>query len=75
MAKGASDLVTSLQQAGATIEVASCDVADSKQLEATLQNCSKSLPPIRGVIQGAMVLEVGYSPAQALAIASNLGLV
>ncbi|KAL9102129.1 MAG: hypothetical protein Q9163_002690 [Psora crenata] len=56
-AKGASDLVSSLQQAGAVVKVLACDVANLEQLEAVLQSCSNSLPQIRGVIQGAMVLQ------------------
>lgn len=51
-------VVTSLQERGCTVSVQACDVADESQLEAALQQCrAENLPPIRGVIQGAMVLK------------------
>ncbi|GAB1210912.1 hypothetical protein ATERTT37_000022 [Aspergillus terreus] len=51
-------VVTSLQERGCTVSVQACDVADESQLEAALQQCrTENLPPIRGVIQGAMVLK------------------
>ena len=58
MAKGTTELVKDLEQAGATIKVEACDVSNPGQLENTLKGCSRSLPPIRGVMQGAMVLQV-----------------
>ena len=35
-----------------------CDVGDKASLEATLKECAKTLPPIKGVVTGAMVLKV-----------------
>jgi len=37
-----------------------CDVADKKSLGDVLDEC-KSLPPIRGLVTGAMVLHVSFS--------------
>ncbi|KAL8784315.1 MAG: hypothetical protein Q9195_009094 [Heterodermia aff. obscurata] len=56
-ANHASDLVASLQQEGASVKVLACDVANREQLEAALRDCADTCPPIRGVIQGAMVLQ------------------
>ena len=58
-ASGAVDSVEALERSGAVITVRKCDVADKTALSAVLQDCSQTLPPIRGVIQGAMVLKVG----------------
>ncbi|CAG7997677.1 unnamed protein product [Penicillium salamii] len=52
----AQDTVSALQAAGCTASVLACDVADSAQLTSTLETARHQLPPIRGVIQGAMVL-------------------
>lgn len=35
-----------------------CDVTDIRQLQSVLEDSAKSMPPVRGVIQGAMVLRV-----------------
>ena len=53
-----ADAVEALRKPGVTIEVRICDVADKEGLSATLLDCAQTLPPIRGVIQGAMVLKV-----------------
>ncbi|KAL8839294.1 MAG: hypothetical protein Q9170_001811 [Blastenia crenularia] len=55
--QGASDLISTLEEQGVKVEVIGCDVADTKQLDAALQRCSRTLPPICGLIQGAMVLQ------------------
>ena len=47
-----------LQQAGVRLRAYACDVSDLEQLDQTLGLCSKEMPPIRGVIQSAMVLRV-----------------
>ena len=57
-AKGALALVKSLEQWGTKVKVIQCDVAETKDLNAQLDQCATEMPPIRGVIQGAMVLQV-----------------
>ena len=57
-AEGASALVDSLAKRGAKVKVIGCDVADTEALNQGLDQCATSMPPIRGVIQGAMVLQV-----------------
>jgi NAD(P)-dependent dehydrogenase (short-subunit alcohol dehydrogenase family) len=46
-----------LEEQGCIVRAIACDVADSRQLAIALQTCT-DMPPIRGVIQGAMVLQV-----------------
>ena len=41
---------------GAIMAVFACDVADRSRLTAVIEKCTKTLPPIRGVIQAAMNL-------------------
>ncbi|KAL6718615.1 hypothetical protein ACLMJK_002849 [Lecanora helva] len=52
----AGQLIEQLGADGVTTEVHSCDVSNEDELAKTLQNCSRTMPPIKGVIQGAMVL-------------------
>ena len=57
-ATGAADAVAALKKPGVSITVRKCDVSDKQGLSAVLENCVQTLPPIRGVVQGAMVLKV-----------------
>ena len=57
-ARGAIDAVEVLKRPGVVITVRKCDVTDKDGLSSVLQDCVQTLPPIRGVIQGAMVLKV-----------------
>ena len=54
--EAARDTVSALHVADCTATVFACDVADAAQLASTLETARQKLPPIRGVIQGAMVL-------------------
>lgn len=49
-------LIEDVRPMGATITVKACDVADAPSVQALVQECSRTLPPIRGVIHAAMVL-------------------
>jgi len=51
-------LTSELKEAGCRVAVHSCDVADTAQFVQMLQKVGQAMPPIRGVIQGAMVLKV-----------------
>ncbi|PFH62881.1 hypothetical protein XA68_11437 [Ophiocordyceps unilateralis] len=44
------------QQLGATITVKPCNVANEGSVRQVVEDCTRSLPPIRGVIHAAMVL-------------------
>ncbi|KAI4193624.1 MAG: hypothetical protein LQ348_002826 [Seirophora lacunosa] len=50
-------LVEELQVQGVTVATPSCDVSDRAALERTLDHCRETMPPIRGCVQGAMVLK------------------
>ena len=54
----ARDTVQSLKEKGALVAVYSCDITDSSKVEATMSQAAKEMPPIKGVIQGAMLLRV-----------------
>ncbi|KAI4272255.1 MAG: hypothetical protein LQ337_005421 [Flavoplaca oasis] len=41
---------------GVNVSVLQCDVADEDQVRTVIEHCSKFMPPIRGIIHGAMVL-------------------
>ncbi|MCJ1437155.1 hypothetical protein MMC27_006540 [Xylographa pallens] len=49
-------LIDELAKVGATIAVHKCDVANKGQLEALIKESAETMPPIRGVIHGVMVL-------------------
>ena len=57
-ATGAADAIAALRAPGVLVTVRKCDVSDKQMLSAVLANCVQTLPPIRGVVQGAMVLKV-----------------
>lgn len=42
---------------GCRVYAQACDIADKESVDAAFEICSKVMPPIRGVIQGAMVLQ------------------
>ena len=43
---------------GCRVKLAGCDISDESHLARVLRSCVQEMPPIRGVIQGAMVLQV-----------------
>jgi len=51
--------VRELEAAGARVVVECADVADAEALAAVLERAAQTLPPLRGVIHGAMVLRDG----------------
>lgn len=54
--KGVPDLVEELREQGVNLVVAKCDVADLAQVQNVVSGCQVSMPPIKGVIHGAMTL-------------------
>lgn len=52
------ELVDQLIGQGVNTQVIKCDVSKVSQLQEALDQASQSMPPIRGCVQGAMVLEV-----------------
>lgn len=57
--EAASDGVAGLRAAGAEVTVEACDVADRARLDEVLERAARALPPIRGVLHTAMVLDDG----------------
>jgi hypothetical protein len=47
-----------LKDTGCSAHVFTCDVSDEARLTQVLDECKSTLPPVRGLIQGAMTLEV-----------------
>nr|UPX44674.1 Type I Iterative PKS [Penicillium fuscum]UXX61831.1 Type I Iterative PKS [Penicillium fuscum] len=55
----AAALASDLSQVGCQVKAVSCNVSSGSDLADSLRQCQEDgLPPIRGVIQGAMVLKV-----------------
>ena len=55
----ASEQLEKLEQAGACVKVAQADVSDSKQLNCVWSEIEGTLPPLRGIIHAAGVLDEG----------------
>lgn len=53
-----SPLAAELEDSGCRVFEVGCDVSDATALARALRLCKEELPPIRGVVQGAMVLKV-----------------
>jgi NAD(P)-dependent dehydrogenase (short-subunit alcohol dehydrogenase family) len=54
----ARNLVKELTAEGARIAAYACDLGDEHRLRLVLEEVSRDFPPIKGVIQGAMVIRV-----------------
>lgn len=57
------ELINEMAALGANIVVRRCDVASSDSVDNLIRNELVGLPPVRGVVHGAMVLHVSYSPS------------
>jgi hypothetical protein len=53
-------LLADLEAAKCKVCVYTCDVSDEHRLADVLNECQKNMPPIKGVIQGAMKLVVSF---------------
>ncbi|KAJ4247422.1 hypothetical protein NW762_013097 [Fusarium torreyae] len=53
----AQELMRDLAAAGVTAYAPQCDVSDRTVLENVLDECAKMMPPIKGCVQGSMVLK------------------
>ena len=58
MNEQALSLVESAKGLGTTVYVKKCDVGDEEQLKQVISELKDKLPPIRGIVQSAMILEV-----------------
>ncbi|KAL6720039.1 hypothetical protein ACLMJK_001960 [Lecanora helva] len=53
----AKETIQALRNQGATVAAYSCDIANTVEVQRVVDQCSNEFPPIRGAIQGAMVLK------------------
>ena len=56
----ARDMLAEMRENGVCVEVPSCDVTDHYALQTTIAECSEKMPPIKGCVQGSMVLNVRF---------------
>ena len=56
--KTALELLDELKAKGVTVAAPICDISDEQALVSALNVCSRTMPPIKGCIQGSMVLKV-----------------
>lgn len=54
--KGINELVEELKEKEVNVVVVKCDIADRTQVQKMVSECRSTLPPIKGVIHGAMAL-------------------
>lgn len=52
------DLVSKLEESHVTIMSPKCDIASRVAVEAALESCRSVMPPVRGCINAANVLQV-----------------
>lgn len=57
----AKDQIDASNAAGSNIVVRRCDVSERAEVEALIQTGLVDMPPVRGIIHGAMVLHVSQS--------------
>jgi len=53
----AQQTINTLEQTGAKVIIAKADVSQSQDVAEVLNNIEQSMPPLRGIIHGAMVLD------------------
>ncbi|KAF1850314.1 uncharacterized protein K460DRAFT_372604 [Cucurbitaria berberidis CBS 394.84] len=58
----AQEQIAALNDTGANIVVRRCDVADRSDVDSLISSGLADLPPVRGIIHGAMVLHVSLPP-------------
>ncbi|KAL9121038.1 MAG: hypothetical protein Q9187_002404 [Circinaria calcarea] len=57
--EAAIELVNEMKDEGIVIAAPSCDVSNPNSLSLVLDSCAKYMPPIKGCVQGSMVLKDG----------------
>lgn len=56
--EAALELLDEMKMKGVNIVAPACDISDEQALLSVLKTCSRDMPPIKGCIQGSMVLQV-----------------
>ena len=59
----AKHVVEEIQSLGVKIEAPPCNIVNENEVAAVLKKAGQSMPPIKGCMQGAMVLRVSRSRA------------
>lgn len=62
--KAASEIVRYLRQQGVTVAAPKCDASSLASLSKALGDCGEAMPPVRGCINAAMVLNVSTHNSQ-----------
>ena len=57
-APNAPSLVHDLKKLSVKLVIYACDISNAEHFQQTLKKCAQEMPPIRGVIQSAMVVRV-----------------
>lgn len=60
--EAASTLIEELETKGVNVLAVQCDISDESAVSSVMTNHANSFPPIRGCIQGSMVLKVSLKP-------------
>ncbi|KAK7729951.1 Type I Iterative PKS [Diaporthe eres] len=68
----AKQLVQELEITCDNVATPACDVTDSEALRDVIEKCSATMPPVRGCIQGSMVLKVSFKPRVGALAYANL---
>jgi len=55
----ARQAIAALQSRGVTVHAAACDVTNAQAVDALLQDISGAMPPLKGVVHAAMVIDDG----------------
>ena len=55
-----------LRNSGVTVTVASCDISEARDVEAVLAMIAGTLPPLRGILHAAGVVDDGMLPEQTM---------
>lgn len=56
-----AELEESVRQLGGQLHIERCDITNRSRVEGVAERCRNTLPPIKGIIQGGMVLRVSSS--------------
>lgn len=70
--ESSKETVRVLEERGVRVIVYACDVSESRQMQTMISELAQQAPPIRGVIQAAMVLKAHPSPCPKNQTISNI---
>ncbi|WZB74644.1 SDR family NAD(P)-dependent oxidoreductase [Achromobacter insuavis] len=60
-ADSARDAIAALQASGVRVHAAACDVTDRQALEQLLTDIAQDMPPLRGIVHAAVVIDDGLA--------------